>query len=222
MAGGTLVQVTQGKGTKRVPKFRRYRAIIKRRPYNKRLYIRTSKTEYKNIDRGFTSSATTTGISHLLTGMVKGDDIGKRIGRKITLKSVQIKGTIKSYPSSGVAQVVRILLVYAKRVDGVEPPITDLVNPSNIHSLRNTDFLSKYTVLFDKTMFLSQSGQEGSIKQIKMYKKINLPQTFDSGNDGDVKDIQTGPLYLFAFGTEVQGTTSNQYSILSRVWYTDA
>lgn len=211
-----------GKVTKGAPKYRRYKKVITQRPYNKRLYVRTSKTEYKNVDKTYNHSASLNGIAHLLTGMVKGDDTGKRIGRKVILKSVQIRGTINSYPSSGVAQAVRFILAYVKRLDGVEPPITDLISPKHVNSLRNTDFLNKFTVLLDKTLYLSPSGQEGFIKQIKMYKRINLPQIFDSGNDGDVKDIQTGALYLFTVGTEDYGSTSNQYTIRSRVWYTDA
>ena len=141
----------------------------------------------------------------LLNGITQGDTGDTREGRKITLKSIQLRGVNYVTDSTGKDQMHRIMIVQQRRPNGLHPAIGDILTATTISSLRNRFKIHDYKVLYDKTITLNASGESGSTRFIRMYKKLFLNQYFNSQSTGTIADIQTNALFLISIGSNATG-----------------
>lgn len=185
----------------------RKKRVFKRRTY-RRVYKRVMRPETKTIYSTGTNPCDTLGTITLLNGIQQGDTGDTREGRKITLKSIQIRGVDYVTDGTGKDQMHRIMIVQQYRPNGVFPAINEILHATTISSLRNRFKLHDYKVLYDKTITLNSSGESGSTRFIRMYKKLFLNQYFNSSTTGTITDIQTNALYLVAIGSNASGATA--------------
>ena len=156
--------------------------------------LQLAQGEFKAVDIPRGDDVNTTGYVALLNGMIRGDDISQRIGREVTLRSVQFTYQIGVKDGTGIDQYVRAMLVYDRQANGATPLITDILSDANTFSHRNLENRHRFKILFDRMIALNASGEPGSRRVFKFYRRLNHPVTFNGNTGGTIADIQTGAL----------------------------
>lgn len=187
--------------------------------------------ERKYLDILGNQVISTIGSPTLLNGIAEGSDNTQRIGRKITMRSLQLKGQVAlsqvdlgvvgTYPEN--ADTIRIAIVFDKQANGVAPAVGDVWNVSGgaafaPYSARNMDNVDRFDVLMQDQVTLNLSGPGAAI--VDRYLKINLPVRY-TGTAGAIANITTGSLYLFALDTNGTGLNQGTFQFTHRVLYTD-
>lgn len=232
------------KKTKR-PAYRpQYQNLVSARPIRAPLATRgwqfPNNGEYKVIDiQVGTIQVNTTGAISLLNGCVQGTDYTQRIGRKIMLKSLYIRGRIQTesattaQASNTIAQLVRMIIVCDTQPNGTVFAITDLLNTATPESQLNLNNRDRFSVICDKQWVLGPEYYSGTATQaynsssqqiypIKKYKKLNIETIFNAGNAGTIADMNSGALYMVWIGSTGAGNFTDANAILSsRVRFQD-
>lgn len=190
---------------------------------------RRSPEEQKVIDvientYNFNISSTVIGLNFVATG----SDFTNRIGRKITMTSIQCRGMICPTDTTTISSQPRMLIVYDTQPNGALPTITEVLQASTSSSMLNLNNRDRFRVLYDKQVVVggvSNTTDQSfaltpSCHNIKMYKKLNLPVIFD-GTGATIADIQTGSVVaLFISTSGVSDGASFTGSF--RIRFTDA
>lgn len=166
-----------------------------------------------------------------------GSDFTQRIGRKILMKSlylrymVGVKEAFNMTVGSTIAPGLCRLIVFVDyQPNGAVPTVTDLLagtSPLAQLNLNNRDrfkILRDITHTFDAFQLLAANASPAWCKTItcnEVYKKINVECIFNATSGGTVADINSGALYTLFISTNPGGGTHYQYSMTSRVRYTD-
>lgn len=174
--------------------------------------------ELKTIDvTAVAYEFSTSGTVNLINGVAQGTDYTTRVGRKLTLKSIFVRGRI-SVGSTPTAGVWRFMLVYDKQPNGAAFVATDLLDNVNIHGVQNLTNRDRFVIIMDKMGYLEAAGR--SFIPIKKYIKCNLEVTF-GGTGGTISSIQTGSLFAVSIGHLATGVTAITSTITTRVRFLD-
>lgn len=187
-----------------------------------------------------TYQVNTTGSITLLAVPVTGADYNARIGRKITLKSLFIRGRIQLEVDATLAAVsvtgqqARCIVVYDLQPNGAAPAITDILNTADPASHLNLNNRDRFRVIADKeytfdpyssvtTANQAQLCFGRTIYNMKLYKRLNLDMIFNAVNGGTVADIASGALYMVWLGSAPSASNGDVNAIVStRVRYADS
>lgn len=149
--------------------------------------------EVKSAAASHSGLVSNTGVVTLISGISEGTDYDDRVGKKITLKSVQIKGFMANNDATlGDTTVIRLMIVRDNSFSGTAPAIADVLLNSNAYSLRNPrpDLLRKYTVLYDT---FRANDRDNPHNVFGKYRKLNSQAIFDGAT---VADANKGALYV--------------------------
>lgn len=185
-------------------------------------------TERKVIDLAeATYACDTTGSVTLLDGVATGTDYTDRIGRKIMLKSVQVRGVIGPQDQTVVDHLARVMVVYDKQPTGAAPALATILNAATATSFMNLSSRDRFVVIFDQivpvavvsnvaTQSLAGSPTTHLVNQ---YKSLNHEVIFGT-TGGTIAGIQSGALWLVTCGS--QAATGGSNAVLScRVRFLD-
>lgn len=210
------------------------RPATNRHYYNIRPYrsLRLNKDEWKYRDYlNIHSDDDVTGNHYRsmkwnILNVQTGTGANQRIGDRVTVKSIQIKGRLSAgrMPDTG-----RLVIVYDRAPGGItSPPLWEEVfEPSLAGANSTSDMLNmenrrRFKIVFDKTWSLgcytggdmdagtieTQSYGAGIASQsINSYIKVNLPVYFNGTTDA-LSDISYGALYLYFQADVNPGTTA--------------
>lgn len=244
-------------------KKRSYPKNKKALPYKKRQtksittkYQAKKKREIKTLDSVFPQNYVRVYISDAQTGFtfndagciqnvvrtVQGAGIPNRIGNKIALKSLRIRGTLEVTGNGGTPppQNARFMVIYDRQVNATYPALnTILSDVTSGNAIVNGDFLSsinpsfydRYIVLCDKLFILGamplNSTDQGptELKQFvidEFIKLKGLEVVFtDSTVGGPIADISTGALYMIGWGDQANGNEPYYMNIKTRLRFYD-
>jgi len=151
----------------------------------------------------------------LLNGLVPGSGANERVGRKITIKSIQVQGYI------GVAtndDITRLSLVVDTQANASNPAITDIYTSSNPAALREISNMPRFKVLWDSGPIGQVVTSDSEICTFDAYKRVNIGTQYNAGVAGSIADIQTNSVFLVVrnLGT---GTTTGRLDV--RIRYDD-
>lgn len=188
-----------------------------------------------------TYQVNTTGTITLLACPQLGTDYNNRTGRKINLKSVFIRGFVRTEESSTLSinsiasQMARfIIFIDNQPTPATAVAVTDVLVealPSSQLNLSNRDrfqIICDKTYTFDPAVLSTVATQSicslsRQIWPIKKYKYLNVETLFNATNGGTFADITTGALYMLWIGSNAAGAGTDINAVLStRVRYTDA
>jgi len=190
-----------------------------------------SQVEKKYIDVAeATYACSTTGSVTCLNLCNEGTGVSQRIGRKICIKSVQVRGI--TYPADGtvLATNVRIMLIWDKQVNGVIATIAELLSAATSNSYMNLDNRERFVVIMDKqfacggfaTTATQAFAQSPTVHTVNKYKKLPAGSfTIYDGTGAGIADINTGALYLVTIGDVITGD-AHIFRAACRVRYTDS
>lgn len=170
----------------------------------------------------------TTGLVSLINGVAQGSDFNNRIGRKVTIKSVQLRGHFTSQDGEVADCYCRLLIVYDRQPNGALPSVTDVLTASTSVSFMNLNNRERFVILAehsialaDKSSLVAGDQWRGSptTASVDIYRKVDLPVIFD-GTGATIGDIQTGSLFVLSIGDQV---TNNAYNcaLTTRVRFVD-
>jgi len=153
--------------------------------------------EYHFKDVAPSVSLSSTGTLTLLNGLTTGDTDQTRQGKKVTVKSIQLGGTVSTTTED---TVVRAMLVYDKQANGDAPSILDILTAKEPGAFKNLDNRKRFIILMDRVIPLSLN-EGASVRKVEYYKRHNLPVIYNQGTAGTISDISTGSIYLILFAT---------------------
>lgn len=211
-----------------LPAFRGFRGVGQRRAAEKKV-IDIANAVYQ---------VNTTGSFTLLNGCVQGTDYTNRIGRKIVVKSVYIRGAVYVEPAvtpavaTAPAQQARMILFLDLQPNGAAPAATDLLTAANPYSMLNLNNRDRFRILRDEvfvfdpyfnvtTATQAQAAVTNTYKEVNCYKKLNLESIYNAGNAGTIGDIQSGALYMFWIGSVPAGAADSNANVSTRVRFLD-
>lgn len=174
----------------------------------------------------------------LLAVPVLGTDMNNRIGRKILLKSVYIRGHVSSQYATTAAtgitlgQLYRMIIFIDLQPNGAAPATTDLLVTAAPQSHLNLNNRDRFKILCDKqwtvdpyfystTASASVASASRQIWPVKKYKKLNIETVFNATNGGTIADIASGALYMFWIGSSGTGNADGIASVSTRVRFSD-
>lgn len=184
-----------------------------------------------------TYQVNTTGSFTLLCIPVVGADMNARVGRKINIKSVYIRGYVglqaallSTADSEIPPQQARMIVFADMQPNAAAPAVTDLLNTATPASHLNLNNRDRFKILADKiftfdsyinvsTATQSRAGVGVNCLRVKCYKKMNLETIFNAVNGGSIADITSGALYMFWIGS--QAASDANAIVGTRVRYTD-
>lgn len=227
----------KGKGRRRTKRFKN----SPMGPYGWKTPI--GKFEKKAADIGVaTYQVNTTGSITLLAVPTLGTDYTNRIGRRIRLRSLYIRGHVNAenaelpITTAGVetlAQQARLIIVVDRQPNATVFGITDLLVSARAESQLNLNNRDRFKVLVDKTYQIPNSvkatpatptsfiGNFGGMFKVKVFKKLNLPVQFNSTNGGTIADITSNAIYMVWIGINASGATDVNATVSTRIRFDD-
>lgn len=193
-------------------------AAMRGREYSQ-IYV--NKGEFKAVDASSNAAADTTGTLVLLNGMARGDDINTRVGREVTMKSIELHWRAYVTAGTGTDQVHRLLIVYDRQANAAALTGAQVLTTFDTISLKNLENRKRFKIMYDQTIYLNATGEPGAGNVGKWYRRLRHPVTFNSGNAGTVADITTGSLYALVVGSEAAGATAGNILLKTRIRYLD-
>lgn len=167
----------------------------------------------------------------LLNGIARGDDIDERIGRQITMKSIEVHMRFEAKaPEAGVTpSAIRVLIVYDRQTNGAALTVAQVLSsvggPLVTLAPKNLENRDRFQILRDMKFGLPCSVSTDFMaapKVMKFYQGVNLSTTYNTGDAGTVADITTGSLYMITLASDAAaGAHMPLYSFVSRVRYAD-
>lgn len=179
--------------------------------------------EMKSIDIPATSTViNTVGAVTLLNGVARGDTSATRVGNRITLRSIQVKGYGLPTAATGNSQCGRVIVVYDRQSNGAAPAVTDILKDSHGSSLKNQLNDGRFLTLMDQMLAIPTADGNGEYPVlVDFYKKLNLSVDFNANNAGTIADFISGSIYLLSIGSEAAGAGAGAFVFSSRVRFND-
>lgn len=173
--------------------------------------------EKKQVSTGLTVGGDTTGSITLLNGIATGDDDTNRDGRKVTCKSVLIRGQV-SVGATPTSAAYRCLIVYDKQANGATPAITDILGNVNMTGMNNLNNRERFVIVSDYTG--SVEATQKTIEPLKIYRKLNMETIYQS-TGATITSIATGSLFFVTMGNLAAGATAPLITVNTRVRFVE-
>lgn len=154
----------------------------------------------------------TTGSITLVPTIAQGASQSQRLGKKVLLKSVQIRGHATANSATTVADGAA-LLVYDRDPTNTLPNITDILNTVHSASFNNDTNSDRFKIVRRWDFpFCGNTTTPSTGKEIHSFDEYvdlrNLPMQFGNVGTGAMGDIKLGALYFVTCGTQAVGTTA--------------
>lgn len=211
------------------PRYKKRRTSTTKLGYNaSRANPRPNRLEIKAFDVGASASVfSAAGVRTVLNAVPLGNDYYQRTGRKLTMKSLHLKGTI-NMTATVVQDYLRLLILYDSQTNKNLPATADILLDANAapgttsYSELNLNFRERFRVLRDKRYFSPPGTYTGGVitnnvafdqtenLEVNEFIKLRgLETQFDATNGGTVADITSGSLVLLTIGTNTGTWTLN-------------
>lgn len=220
---------------------RRKRVMARRKPMVVKGYTRTSgfygrftgrragsksSEELKFLDTSSSTIFAAAGaVNTNLNILPTGTGESARIGRKVVIKSIHIRGDIIHNPSglTNASNLVRIIVIQDQQANGATFTVTDYLTAAQVLSHRNLANIDRFKMLGDYTVAITaQSGDSASPAEVrrkyKFYKRCNIPIEF-SGVAGTITEQRSNSLAILMIADTGVVTT---FSYTARIRYADA
>lgn len=184
----------------------------------------TGGKELNFVDNAVSGTDSTTARIVLLNGLQQGTTASTRIGRRVTIKSIELKGRVTA-GASGTASTVRYAIVLDRQANAVTPAFTDIYDAALPESLRNISNKARFQVVWDSGLInlvgTSAGTTDAARRSFEFYKKVGFPVQYNAGTAGTIGDIQTNALYFVSVGDVASGATAPTLVGQARLRYSD-
>jgi len=186
------------------------------------------KNETGYLDIAFATYANdTTGSITLINPVAQGAATTQRIGKKWTMKSIQVRGFMENGATATTNNITN-LIVYDKRPTGTLPAITDILNTVNSSSFNNDTNSGRFRIIRRNDEILvggyvlaTNPVLESTMKNADEFVKLNLPVVNKALGTGAIGDIEEGALYFISVGNTAAGGTAASTKLGFRLRFTE-
>lgn len=161
----------------------------------------------------------TTGTITLINTIAQGTTVSTRVGKKVLLGYVGLKGFVRALASTVVTEA-RNMVVYDRRPTGALPSITDILTASTTFAFNNDNNEGRFEILEDWCFPLSALGSGFDIAEFNAVCPVNAATVYKAAGTGVIADISEGALYFVTVGTDA-GAAGAQTEVGIRVYYED-
>lgn len=190
-----------------------------------------SHAEKKFFDTDVNDAVVTAAMDiHQLCIIPEGNGESDRIGRKINVKSIHIKGILRMAAATGATSTsdqVICMLIQDTQTNGTEFSAVNLLDTDEFKSFRNLANSQRFVTLFKKVYNIGVSGAAASgaafvfgeaMRGINVNKYCDIPIEYDnSATSGVITSVRSNNLYWVTQSSDgVCGITAN-----ARIRYTD-
>lgn len=176
----------------------------------------------------------TTAVWSLLNGCTEGAAIYNRIGRRIKMKSIQVRGGFSMSPAADATHFITVMLVYDRQPNGANPAIADLLldykfdgttgtSPLSGLNINNSDRFvvlrrDWYVIDADPAATAAQQKDQvlnscsGPPRSVDMYVKLAGLEAHYKASTGGIGDLTTGALYLVTYGSQAASVCSLDFA----------
>jgi len=173
-----------------------------------------------SVSTNLTAASLTFSAPQLLNGVAPGSGATDRIGRKLVMKSMYMRATVRAGTGSAGSGPIRCIIFYDKQSNGAAPAATDLLLANEFNSQNNLSNRDRFVVLSDEITEPVGTQIEQARAHV-VYKKINLETVFNAGTAGTIADITSGSVYaMFAQSSDII-TVAAQVVYRVRIRFTD-
>lgn len=185
--------------------------LARKRQFKRKSFRSAAKQESGYVDLALgTRVLDTTGAISLIATVAQGASTSQRVGKKISLKSIQIRGQARSNSATTYTSGA-MLIVYDKRPDGNLPAITAILDTASADSFNNDTnsgrfrIIRRYDWTFSGNSTAPATGNE--VHDINEFISLKgLPTVYKAAGTGAIGDIEQGALYVVTVGTDAAGT----------------
>lgn len=169
----------------------------------------------------------TTGSVTLVNGVATGTDYTDRIGRRVNVTAIQMRGWLTyEGTSAAIGSLARVMLVEDMQPNGVIATPSDILTELRPESFMNMNNRERFKVHYDAQVALgpydlSLGFGSPSVRSLKCYKKVNIPVVFE-GTAATIGSISSGAIYLFVIGSLPSGTGDVNLRATCRMRFVDA
>lgn len=199
--------------------------------YNRRMSVRGAgrvSGETGFVDVASTSyNLDTTGSITLLNTVAQGASVSQRVGKKIVLKSLQMRGQMVNN-STAISNDVAFLIVYDRRPTGALPAITDILASVNAQAMNNDANSGRFVIikrcdelLLGNTSAVASLTERTALGTDHYIPLGNKPTTYKAAGTGAIADIEQGALYFVTVGNAVAGTSAAIVNCTFRLRFQD-
>lgn len=205
--------------------------------------LRSTGTEIKTLDvtnggaPPMSTVASTTFTSNILNFIPTGTDIYQRIGRKVSMKSLHIKGRLAASGNPAINDFVRLMVVYDRQNNvSAGPTSGDIflgqdaagLTSTTAWDFKNINNTARYKVLMDKSYNLPQFG---ITMGDSVYRDANQETCFDEYIKLKGAEAQwttgsnlpdSGALFFIIYGVNLPAAAPTTVQWVSRLRYSDA
>lgn len=144
--------------------------------------------------------STGTPVFTLLNGLSQGTSASNRIGRQVTICSVQLKTAVQ-LSATTTPGLVRTIVFWDQQANAAAPTIVDLLENSGaalaMLSPLNMSNRDRFVVLWDAIDEISLGKQ--SVALLNLYAPVDVQTTYNAVTGGAVNAISTNSLYACTF-----------------------
>lgn len=178
------------------------------------------KPEKKNYDAigstGNVAGANTWSEIDHINPISTGVDASSRIGRKVQMKSVQLRWVTST---STFNNPVRIAIIYDKSPQGQLPSVTEIWGVDNFNALSVLANSERFIMLADEVHNANFTVGSTNVQQAgTLYRKINLPAMWSGTTSGAITSQTEGAVYVMS---SVLANVGAGIGYNSRIRYTD-
>ena len=166
----------------------------------------------------------TVGSQTLLNGLHSGNTADRRIGMKVSIRSIELRGYTYATPGTGSDQIHRALLLVDKQANAGAPTLlTDYLDPATVNGMRNLANRKRFKNMWDRSWDLNATGEPGTFRHFHVYIKLRRPLVveFNAADNGDETDIVCNSLWFVGIGGNGAGATAGSCQCQARIRYTD-
>lgn len=176
--------------------------------------------EVKYVNTGFSGAITTTLATVLpastpMNGITQGDAQTERIGNRVVITGIHVKGAIKVAGAISTnlelfKNGIRIIIGVDKQANKALPTAADILDVAgSLNSFRNLDVSARFNILLDKRMMTRCQGyaSDGSAGEImgagneylwEFNKKCRIPTQY-SGSTNGIGSISSNSIFMYAY-----------------------
>ncbi len=147
-------------------------------------------------------------IRGIVTGIIAGTGEDQRIGRYMTVQTIQLKGNITLLSTGTPANssdIVRLLVIHDKQANGGLPSVTSVLRAALYDAYMNLDQAKRYTVLWNMIVPMNatcavgaSAGQHESY--FNFYKKVKIRITYNA-DLGAITEITESNIFILAISS---------------------
>jgi len=175
-----------------------------------------------------TTSAVPNLTGGLLENIIQGTGMDQRIGRKIVVKSIDVKGFVGG-TSASLADIVSCWLVLDKQANGTFPVTADIVQDNtvpqcsaqfNLTNVNRFRILKKWNIKVEPNAGVAGSF-DSDAKPFSFHKKCSIPVEY-SLNTGSVAEIRSNNLLMMFSTNRAAAATPYYIEGTTRVRFLDS